>query len=124
MGDSIDRAWSVSDGIIAVKIGIIIPPCPVVVVAIGMGIVSPACIAGADKQGRGEVTAAVAMPVSIAGRSAEGRIIGIVCAGGDSQGDCDGPWEYFFDHGAMTADFDQLFDGVLRMIFSARCRMD
>jgi hypothetical protein len=83
--DSINNRRTVSDWIIAVKVGIVIAARPVVVIAVAVGIISPARVTGADKQRGAEAAAAITVTIAItrAVGTTYRRIIGIVSAGTD-----------------------------------------
>jgi hypothetical protein len=117
VGNSIEGIRAVSNRVVAVEIRVVIAAAAVVVVAVGVWIVSPARIAGAHKEGGGEVASAVTVAIAVTGavRSTNGRIIGIIGAGTDGQRDrgtqCGGPWEKVFPHVAKTARLRNIFEG-------------
>jgi hypothetical protein len=82
MGNSIEGVRAVAHGIVAVEIRVVVTAAAVIVVAIGVRVITPARIAGADKEGGGEIAPAVSITVSVTGAvgSAHRRIIRIIGA--------------------------------------------
>jgi hypothetical protein len=52
--NAINGIWAISDGVIAVKIRIIVAARAVVVIAVGMGIIAPSWISCRHKEGCGK----------------------------------------------------------------------
>jgi hypothetical protein len=58
---------TITDGVVAIEVRIVIPPRPVVIIGVTVRIVTPPRIARADEKRSGEMASAVAVAMPVAG---------------------------------------------------------